>query len=58
MVDEMLVAQARWLPQYAEAIPDARSRLASGKVKTREWAGAARREVRSVETLRAQTAAH
>ena len=55
MVDEMLVAQAQWLPQYAKGIPDARSRLANGKVKTLEWAGAARREVRSVEMLRAQT---
>ena len=57
MVDEMLVAQAQWLPQYARAIPDARLRLANGKVKTLEWEGAARREVRSVETLRTQTAA-
>ncbi len=27
MVDEMLVAQAEWLPQYADAIPAARERL-------------------------------
>ena len=27
MVDEMLVAQARWLPQYADALRDARKRL-------------------------------
>lgn len=27
LVDEMLVAQARWLPQFAAAIPDARRRL-------------------------------
>ena len=43
MVDEMLVAQARWLPQYADAVPAARERLARSTVKTREWAGAARR---------------
>jgi alpha-galactosidase len=28
MTDEMLVAQAEWLPQYAAAIPAARKRLA------------------------------
>jgi alpha-galactosidase len=43
MVDEMLVAQAQWLPQYADAIPAARERLARGTVKTKEWSGAARR---------------
>ena len=58
MVDEMLVAQARWLPQYADAIPAARERLAKSTVKTRDWNGAARREVRSVETLRAAAASH
>jgi alpha-galactosidase len=41
MVDEMLVAQAAWLPQYAHAIPDAKERLARATVKTRDWAGAA-----------------
>ncbi|MCX5515027.1 alpha-glucosidase/alpha-galactosidase [Kaistia algarum] len=56
MVDEMVVAQARWLPQYAHAIDGARSRLAEGKVKTREWRGAARRDVRSVDVVRAETA--
>jgi len=54
MVDEMLVAQAAWLPQYENAIPAAKERLAKGKVKTRDWTGAARREVRSVEQLRQQ----
>ena len=52
MVDEMLVAGAEWLPQYADAIPAARARLARGRVATREWAGAARLAVRSVEELR------
>lgn len=56
MVDEMLVAQEQWLPQYADAIPAARERLKNPKVKTREWAGAARREVRSVEELRRNAA--
>lgn len=54
MVDEMVVAQAQWLPQYADAIPAAKARLAKGTVKTKEWAGAARLDVRSVEELRAE----
>lgn len=57
MVDEMLVAQAQWLPQYADAIPAAKKRLENPKVKTREWVGAARLEVRSVEEVRAKQAA-
>ena len=51
MVDEMVVAQAEWLPQYADAIPAAKERLASGTVKTRDWQGVARREVRSIEAV-------
>jgi len=47
MVDEMLVAQAKWLPQYKDEIPAARRRLAackrSGLYKgTNKWKGAAR----------------
>jgi len=57
MVDEMLVAQAEWLPQYAGAIPAARERLKTPKVRTRDWSGAARLDVRSVEELRAAKAA-
>lgn len=53
MVDEPLVAPAQWLPQYALAIPAAVERLKTPKVKTRDGAGAARLEVRSVEELRA-----
>ena len=52
MVDEMLVAQAEWLPQYAHAIPAARERMKNPKVKTREWTGAARQKIRSVEEMR------
>ena len=52
LVDEMLVAQAQWLPQYADAIPAARERMKNPKVKTKDWAGAARREVRSVDEMR------
>lgn len=56
MVDEMLVAQAQWLPQYAGSIPAAIERLKNPKVKTKEWAGAARMNVRTVEELRAKEA--
>ncbi len=52
MVDEMLVAQAQWLPQYAHAIPAAKDRMKNAKVKTRDWQGAARLKVRDVEELR------
>jgi alpha-galactosidase len=57
MVDEMVVAQARWLPQYADAVPAAKERLSKSTVKTRDWAGAARRNVRSIEELRAEKSA-
>ncbi len=53
MVDEMIVAQAQWLPQYAHAIDGARDRLSRKTVKTTEWAGSSRREVRNIEELRA-----
>lgn len=52
MVDEMLVAQAAWLPQYADAIPAARDRLKTPRVKTRDWDGAARQATRNVTQLR------
>ena len=44
MVDEMVVAQAEWLPQYADAVPAAKERLEQGTVKTRDWEGVARRQ--------------
>ncbi|HOJ34109.1 MAG TPA: alpha-glucosidase/alpha-galactosidase [Candidatus Hydrogenedentes bacterium] len=48
MVDEMLVAQAKWLPQYRKEIPKARKRLAQGKSLARfpNARGAARLEIR------------
>lgn len=52
MVDELVVAQAEWLPQYQEHVPDARKRLESSNVARRDWKGAARLDVRSVEELR------
>ncbi len=43
MVDEMLVAQSRWLPQYKKEIPRARRRLKREKpLGTRKTRGAAR----------------
>jgi len=45
MVDEMVVAQAAWLPQYAHAINGAKERLARSSVKTRNWQGAAPHKV-------------
>lgn len=58
MVDEMVVAQAQWLPQYAAAVPAAKARMAKATVKTRDWEGAARKVVRSVEELREMKGAH
>jgi alpha-galactosidase len=57
MTDEMLVAQAQWLPQYEREIPDARERLAKHKskgtrVRLRETRGAVRIETKSVEQMR------
>ncbi|MBZ9937934.1 alpha-glucosidase/alpha-galactosidase [Mesorhizobium sp. BR1-1-16] len=56
MVDEMVVAQAKWLPQFAHVIDDAKARLAKSTVKTRDWQGAARRDVRTVDVVRAESA--
>jgi len=56
MTDEMLIAQAQWLPQYASEIPAAKARLeqtvANGtRVKTRQYEGAARLHVKTVEEM-------
>lgn len=57
MVDEMLVAQAEWLPQYAAEIPAAKKRLAAAKRRkdyrgTWTWKGAAREKPKTVTQLR------
>jgi alpha-galactosidase len=52
MVDEMLVAQAAWLPQYAHAIGAAKARLGSAPPRKIERKGAATRPMRSVDELR------
>ncbi|MCY4095414.1 MAG: alpha-galactosidase [Gammaproteobacteria bacterium] len=57
MVDAMLVAQAEWLPQYTQAIPGARRRLASSPDLSNSTSnGAMRRDVRTIEEMRAQQA--
>ena len=54
MVDEMLVAQAEWLPQYAGEIVAARQRLANEPSLARgDTVGAVRLKTRSVEELQA-----
>ena len=61
MTDEMLVAQAKWLPQYKHEIPKARKRLAAARRKgeyygTKTWKGAARLHTKSVAEMRKQAA--
>ncbi|MCE9589973.1 MAG: alpha-glucosidase/alpha-galactosidase [Planctomycetes bacterium] len=55
MVDEMLVAQAQWLPQYRAngSIAEAKKRLANSKpLGTNKSQGAARLKVKTVDQLR------
>ena len=53
LADEMLVAEAKWLPQYKDEIPAAKKRLASEKpLGVKGTKGAARLQVRSVDDLR------
>jgi len=53
MVDEMLVAQEEWLPQYKTAIDKAKHNLSSGNLlKTKEgYVGAARLKTKTVEEM-------
>jgi alpha-galactosidase len=54
LVDEMLVAQEKWLPQYEVPIYEAKQRLESGDlVPTKDYKGAARLQVKSVEEMQA-----
>jgi alpha-galactosidase len=53
MVDEMLIAQSKWLPQYKRAVAPARKRLASEKaLGTKKSSGAARLKTKSVTEMR------
>lgn len=59
MADEMLVAQARWLPQYAEEVPRARERLAchelaGTRVARAQTRGAARKSTKSLAEMAAE----
>lgn len=56
MVDEMLIAQEPWLPQYAQAIAQAKARFAQGGLlPTREgYRGAARQRVLTPQEVAAQ----
>ncbi|MBN1669800.1 MAG: alpha-glucosidase/alpha-galactosidase [Kiritimatiellae bacterium] len=57
MVDELLAAQARWLPQYAKAVREARKRLKNGaRIPAKSYAGAARLKVRTGAELRRASA--
>lgn len=58
MIDEMLVAQARWLPQYTSAIEAAKLRLEKGdRIPTREgYRGAVRMRQKTVEEVSAERA--
>ena len=56
MTDELLAAQAQWLPQYRGAIPAARRRLADAerdgtRVRLRDNRGAARKAPKTVEEM-------
>ena len=59
MIDEMLIAQERWLPQYADAIAAARLRFAkSNLIPTNEgYQGAVRKRVKTPEEVAAEHAA-
>lgn len=52
MTDEMLIAQAKWLPQYAKEIPAVKNRFAGEKaLGTRSTKGAARIKTKTVEEM-------
>lgn len=52
MVDEMLVAQSKWLPQYKEAIEKAKVNLKGDLIPTKDnYKGAVRQKVKSVEEV-------
>lgn len=52
LVDEMLVAGERWLPQYGGAIAAAKQRLATGPlIPVKHYEGAARLKVKTVEEM-------
>jgi alpha-galactosidase len=55
MTDELLVADAEWLPQFGPAIAAAKARLEAGPLlPTKDWQGAARLPGRTVEEMEAE----
>jgi alpha-galactosidase len=54
MVDEMLIAQAEWLPQYTKAIAEAKKRWKKGKLlPTKEgYKGSVRLHVKTVDEMK------
>jgi alpha-galactosidase len=58
LTDEMLVAQAEWLPQYKGAVAGAKKRLQSeSRLGTRSTEGAARLAVKGIDEIRRDKAA-
>ncbi len=57
MADEMLAAQAQWLPQYRHALVDVKKRLRHATIKTRDgYQGAARLHTRTVTEMQRDAA--
>lgn len=57
MTDEMLVAQAKWLPQFKKAIAGANARRKKGPlIKPRDFKGVARIKIKSVKEMATQKA--
>ena len=55
MIDEMLVAQEEWLPQYKEAIAQAKKNLSDGpKIPTKDYHGAVRLREKAPEEVAAE----
>ncbi|MGN1267767.1 MAG: alpha-glucosidase/alpha-galactosidase, partial [Dorea sp.] len=55
MIDEMLVAQEQWLPQYKDAIAQAKINLAGERIPTNDnYKGAARLRQKTVEEVSAE----
>ena len=58
MVDDMLIAQAQWLPQYKRVLPSVKKRFASQKkLGTHGTKGAAKLHTRSVAEMKRDAAA-
>ena len=54
MVDDMLIAQEKWLPQYEQSIIKAKERQKrEDRLPTKEYTGAARLKTKTVEEMRA-----